>query len=180
VKYTVAKVLSLGASAMLPYHLRGPASLSATLPSAAAFDTAVVQGDRADFDMPFPLIVPIGSEFRPWPSLRLEGAFGWEQWSTQKSIDATRNHVRMVNVRGLGDYDVGPIELMRNMGDTWSVRGGCELFVPQRFLPALLKKTRYAMRGGIAYEKSAFTDKPLTPLALDSDKVLLTGASASI
>jgi long-chain fatty acid transport protein len=175
VKYTIGNILRLGASAMLPYHMRGPTTLSTKLPPAAVFDTATVEGDRAQFDMPFPLILRVGSELRLTKAIRLEGTFVWEQWSTQKSIDLTPEGVTIRNLRGIGDYDVGPIRLTRNMRDSWSVRGGYEIFVPSRMMPALLKKTKFALRGGLAYEKSAFTNRTLTPLTLDADKVLLTG-----
>jgi long-chain fatty acid transport protein len=179
VKYNAGNILRLGASVMLPYKLQGPASLSNRLPNNALFENASVSGDKADFSMQFPLIVRVGSEIRPFPAVRLEGAFVWEQWSSQKSIDITPQDVSIRNIRGIGDYDVGPIKLVRNMNDVWSLRGGYEIFIPPRFMPIdFLRKTKFAMRGGLAYEKSAFTNKTLTPFTLDSDKVLLTGGFA--
>jgi hypothetical protein len=47
--------------------------------------------------------------------------------------------------------------------------------VPSRMMPALLKESKFALRRGLAYEKSVFTNRTLTPLPLDVDKVLRTG-----
>jgi long-chain fatty acid transport protein len=176
IKYNFHNILRFGASVMLPYTLQGTGKLDTVLPkNNPLFENAHVQGDQAKFSMNFPLIVRVGSEIRPWPSLRLEGAFVWEQWSSQKSIDITPQNVSMVGIRGIGDYDVGPIKMMRNMNDVWSVRGGYEFFVPAKMMMASLKKIKLAMRGGLAYETSAFTKQTLTPLTLDSNKLLITG-----
>jgi long-chain fatty acid transport protein len=167
--------LRVGASLMLPYELKGTAKLTTRLPESPVFENASVQGDKAEFGMKYPLIVRVGSELRPVPALRMEAAFVWEQWSAQKSIDVTPDNVRMINVLGIGDYDVGPIKIPRSMNDVWSIRAGYELFVPPQWLGGGFRQLDFALRGGLAYETSAFSNRTLTPLTLDSDKFLISG-----
>ncbi|MDB4989671.1 MAG: rane protein in aromatic hydrocarbon degradation [Myxococcaceae bacterium] len=164
-----------GASVVLPYTLRGSGTLSTRLPDSSLFDGASVQGNKMDFSMKMPTIVRVGSEIRPVRSLRLEGAVVWEQWSRQKSIDIKPQHVTINNVTGVGDYQVGAIKLQRNMNNVYSIRGGFEFFPPASIAGKLLKKQKFAVRGGLAYEKSAFTNKSLSPLTLDSNKVIISG-----
>ena len=165
-------LMRLGASAMLPYTLSGTADLNVQLPTAPIFADATITGDKADFGINFPLILRVGSELRLVKSLRLEGAFVWEQWSSQKEIKIVPHDMQIKGVTGIGDYDVGPVTVQRNMSDTWSLRGGYEFFVPRRWSPGNVK---LVMRGGLAYEKGAFKSSAMTPLTLDSDKTVLTG-----
>ncbi len=76
----------------------------------------------------------------------------------------------MQEIRGIGNYDVGPMAIQRNMRDMWSIRGGYEAILPEDWLPI-----KTVFRGGLAYEKGAFANKALTPMTLDTDKVVLTG-----
>jgi long-chain fatty acid transport protein len=165
-------IMRIGASVMLPYKLQGSADLQIKLPDAPIFSGANVTGNKADMAVNFPLIVRVGSELRPIKAIRLEGTFVWEQWSSQKEIEIKPRNVRLNNVSGIGDYDVGNVTLPRNMNNTWSLRGGSELFVPRRWSPWGLK---WVMRGGLAYEKGAFKSSAMTPLTMDSNKVVLTG-----
>jgi long-chain fatty acid transport protein len=168
-----AKILRLGASLMLPYKLKGKADLDLTLPTAGIFEGATLRGSKkADVGINFPLIMRFGSELRPVKALRMEGAFVIEKWSTQKEIKIEPNGLQIENVVGIGTYDVGPVTIQRKMKDTWSLRGGMEIFIPRRWSPWGLK---WALRGGLAYEKGAFNSAAMTPLTLDSDKVILSG-----
>jgi long-chain fatty acid transport protein len=164
--------LRLGASVMLPYTLKGWGKVDVSLPTNPLFEDANLRGDKATLSMKFPTIVRVGGEIRPLPYLRMEGAFVWEQWSRQKSIDIDIDGVTIANVVGIGDYQVGDVKLARNMRDTYSVRGGFELFVPKRWMVVDID---LQLRGGIAFEKGAFTSQSLTPLTLDTDKVVLSG-----
>jgi len=165
------RALRLGASLTLPYTLRGWGSLDVKLPTHPLFEDARVRGDAATLALAFPTIVRVGSELRPFPGLRMEGAFVWEQWSRQKSIDIDVKGVTIENVIGIGDYGVGDLALPRNMRDIFSVRGGFELSVPRAWTWDVATE----IRGGLAYEKGAFSGKTLTPLTLDTDKVVLSG-----
>ncbi|MET0340871.1 MAG: outer membrane protein transport protein [Polyangiales bacterium] len=164
--------LRLGASVMLPYTLKGWGKADINIPTNPIFEDAVVAGDKASLTIKFPTIVRIGGEIRPVPYLRMEGAFVWEQWSRQKSIDVDVSGVELRNVVGIGDYRVGDVKLQRDMRDAWSVRGGFEFFVPKRWMVVDID---LALRGGLAYEKGAFSSQTLTPLTLDTDKVVLSG-----
>jgi long-subunit fatty acid transport protein len=164
---------------MLPYQLRGNAKLGLEMPSAAVFEDAYLDGDKADFKMDFPLTVRVGSEIRPVPYLRMEGAFVWEQWSTQKEITVTPSEpIFLRNITGITDYEVGQLAIPRNMRDAWSVRGGFELFVPDRWQLATLKKLKVTIRGGLAYEKGAFAKNAMSPLTMDSDKIVLSAGNS--
>ncbi|MDB4974148.1 MAG: rane protein in aromatic hydrocarbon degradation [Myxococcaceae bacterium] len=167
--------LRFGVSVVLPYTLRGSGTISTRLPGSVLFDGASVQGNKMDFAMNMPTIIRVGSEIRPVKSLRMEGAVVWEQWSRQKSIDISPQHVTIRNVTGVGDYQVGKIKLQRDMNNMYSVRGGFEFFPPASLAGRLLKNHKFAVRGGLAYEKSAFTNKTLSPLTLDSNKIILSG-----
>jgi hypothetical protein len=161
-----------GFSAMLPYTLRGSGKLKVKLPTNVVFDDAEIAGNEADISVKFPLILRAGGEMRPLPYLRMSGAFVWEQWSTQKSIDIDVKKTTIKNVTGLGDYDVGDIKLQRQMRDTWSLRGGFELTVPKKWMVVDID---IQLRGGLAYETGAFTNKTLSPLTLDTNKVIMSG-----
>lgn len=175
VSYAVSDGWRLGASFTAPYKLRGTGTLNLRLPSAALFDQTEVVGDEATLTMDFPAILRAGSEIRPLSFLRMEAAFVWEQWSRQQTIDLAPQDVRLRNVVGIGDYDVGPVALQRNMRDTWSLRGGFELSVPADWLGARLQNLGLTLRGGVGFERGAFADQALSPMTLDSDKFVLSG-----
>ncbi|MDB4987483.1 MAG: rane protein in aromatic hydrocarbon degradation [Myxococcaceae bacterium] len=164
-------ILRFGFSMMLPYTLRGVGSASVKLPTNSVFDDASVHGDKAKLSIKFPTILRWGSEIRLISWLRMEGAVVWEQWSRQKTIDVKLDGVSINNVTGLGNYGVGTIHLPRDMKNVWSIRGGFEATIPHRWIG----KTDFQIRGGLAYEKGAFTKKTITPLTLDTNKVVLSG-----
>jgi long-subunit fatty acid transport protein len=164
---------------MLPYKLGGTAKLKIGLPSAAIFEDAYLDGNKAKFAMDFPLMARLGVEVRPVPYLRVEGAFVWEQWSRQKSISLKPSEpIFMRNVTGITDYQIGDVEIDRNMRDIWSLRGGLELFVPDSWQPAIFRQFKSAVRVGVTYEKGAFSKSAMTPLTLDSDKWVLSAGNS--
>jgi long-chain fatty acid transport protein len=176
IRYRVGEVFTLGASAMLPYEMRGTAKLDVKVPSHPLFDNAYLDGNEAELTgFKFPLIARVGAEVRPVPYLRLETAFVWEQWSKHKALVLEPQDVTMRNVRGITDYALDTVTVTRNMRDTWSVRGGYEIFVPDSWLLAPLRGLGLVMRGGLAYERNAFAAADMTPFTLDADKVLLSG-----
>ncbi|MFT3922046.1 MAG: outer membrane protein transport protein [Myxococcales bacterium] len=164
------EIARLGASFTFPYSLHGAADLQISLPTSPLFDNATVKGNKADIEIKFPWIGRVGGEIHPADWLRMEGTFVYEAWSTQKDIPVKPHGVQMQNIRGIGDYDVGNMKIQRNMKDTWSIRGGYEAILPEDWLPI---KTIF--RGGLAYEKGAFSNPHLTPMTLDTNKVVLTG-----
>lgn len=164
--------LRIGASVMLPYTLKGRGKLDLKLPTAPVFEQAEVQGDTVALSLKFPMIVRVGSEIRPLRYLRMEAAFVWEQWSRQKTIDIEPEGVSIQNVEAIGTYEVGKVQIPRNMRDAWSLRGGYELFVPKKWMVVDID---LALRGGLAYEKGAFASESMTPLTIDTNKVVLSG-----
>jgi long-chain fatty acid transport protein len=173
--YDMFGLVRWGASVTLPYQLRGPASIGMVMPQSQIFDNAKLEGDRANIHINFPTILRIGSELRPVPYLRMEGAFVWEQWSRQQTIDVTADNLRLTNVTGIGDYAVSSVSIDRKMRNSWSIRGGYELFFPPKWFMPQWKNLNFAFRGGLAYERGAFSKRSLSPLTLDVDKVLITG-----
>ncbi len=175
-------VVRIGASVSTPFNLEGQAQIRVRPPSASAFAGAEVvnrrpdclqsptpdcRGDTvADAQLEFPWIVRLGVEVRPVPELRLELAAAWETWSVQ---DAARIEPRDVWIEGaLGgglEYQVGPLNIPRNMNDTISLRLGGEYTIERMV----------TVRLGASYENGAFADEWLTPLTVDSDKVIVSG-----
>lgn len=167
--------IRLGVSATLPYTLKGSGTMKTRLPESVLFEDATVSGNKLDFAMKMPTILRVGSEIRPVRALRMEGAFVWEQWSRQKSIDISPKNVEIQNITGIDNYQIGKVSLQRNMRNTISVRGGFEAFLPESVVGRFFKKQRFTMRGGLAWEKGAFDSKAMSPLTLDANKVLITG-----
>jgi long-chain fatty acid transport protein len=157
-----AGLVRIGASILTPYTLSGEATLRVRLPSAAAFDGARVDGDRAHTALDFPWILRAGVEVRPLSGLRIEAAVVGELWSRQQSLTITPQDIWLRDVLALGDYQIGAVSIPRAMRDTLSLRLGGEYV-----------RGRVGVRAGVAYENGAFDDATLTPLTLDSDKVTL-------
>jgi long-chain fatty acid transport protein len=157
-----AGVVRIGASLLTPYTLSGEATLRVRLPSAAAFDGARVDGDRARTALDFPWILRAGVEVRPLAGLRIEAAVVGELWSRQQSLTITPQDIWLRDVLALGDYQIGAVSIPRAMRDTLSLRLGGEYV-----------RGPVGVRAGVAYENGAFDDATLTPLTLDSDKVTL-------
>jgi long-chain fatty acid transport protein len=161
-----------GFSYSLPYKLQGDTTMKINLPSNAAFADADVVGNKGHFSMKMPSIIRAGGEMRPLPYLRMEGAFVWEGWSAQKSIDLDVKNISIKNVAVNGDYGVNSIHIQRNMKNVWSLRGGGELELPKKWMVVDID---VVLRGGIVYETGAFDKQNISPITLDSNKVILTG-----
>ena len=166
------RFVAIGASAQLPFDVDAPAKLSVRLPSASFYDGASVQGDAARVQFRLAPIVRLGVELRPLPTTRVELTGVWEGWSVHQSIDVTPDNVSIQNVRGVGTYQVGPISMLRNFQDTWSLRLGAE------HLTDLGRGFGLQARAGLSYETSATSTAYTNALTLDSSKVVGTlGAS---
>ncbi len=178
-------MVKVGLSISTPFNLEGSALIQVRPPGAAAFQGAEVvnrragcnheragepcrDDTRADVQLEFPWIVRFGVEVRPLPELRLEASVVWETWSLQ---DEARIHPSDVWIEdalgGALDYQVGPMNIPRNMSDTVSVRVG----------GAYTIERAVTVRLGGYWENGAFSDPYLTALTIDSDKVL---ASAGV
>jgi long-chain fatty acid transport protein len=171
VKYRPVKALRVGLSASMPYVLRGPATVEVSLPrDNPILENAELVGDRASIRMKFPLIVRAGVELRPTEQARVELAAVYEQWSSQQSIDVRPEDMVLTKVRGVGDYKLANISLARGMRDTYSVRLGGEL----RRDRGAFARLPVILRIGAAYERGAFSRRTLTPLTIDTDKLLVS------
>lgn len=182
----------IGLSVGSPFELGGHSTLQIRLPEATLFDGAVavnrrgncadtVDSDREavlnDLDHPcrdleanmsglwFPLVIRAGVELRMIEHLKIEAAATYEHWQFQENVTITPNNVWVVNALGGGlDYQVGDIVIPRRMQGTVSVRLGGEWEVNDSFR---------IMAGGY-YENSSFSDRYLTVLTLDSDKIVVS------
>ncbi len=161
----------LGASLRLPVRLLGPATLRMRLPEAALFDGARLEGDSVDFDFGLPLLLRAGAQWRPSPRLRLDAAIVYEHWASEDRIRIAPSEpiwVRDLNI--IQEYQVGPIEIPRGMRPVVSLRMGGQ-WAPHD--PSTLW-----LRAGLMAENGAFPDEYLTPMTLDSDKLIASlGAS---
>lgn len=160
-------IIRLGASLVTPYNLGGDTELRIRLPNSELFDEARVVGDRARVSIPFPWIARIGVEAKATPSLRVEAAIVFERWSSQDAITLDPENVRVENVTALGDYDVGRITIPREMRDVWSYRLGAVYD-----LSDVLGSSAVGRMGAL-FERGAFRDEYLSPLTIDSRKLIL-------
>jgi long-subunit fatty acid transport protein len=173
----------LGASVQIRTKISGEARFDLQLPDQALFDNVQLHGPhgshdlKADMSVTLPTIVRFGAEFNPLKDLRMELAGSWENWSQQQSIRVVPKDVVATNVPGVGTVQAQPMNLARNMRDTWSVSLGgsydlSRLFQGKRQLTAL---------AGVMYETGAFANQDLSPATIDSQKVLTSlGASVEV
>jgi len=156
--------LRVGASFSTPYTISGEADMRVRLPSASIFRGATVEGDSVELELPFPWVARLGVELRPVDAFRVELAAAYEAWSRQDAVRIVPNDVWIRGAAAIGDYQVGPLVIPRNMRDVISLRlGGAYEFGPSGVRVSL----------GANYETSSFADSHLSPLTLDSDKLVL-------
>lgn len=179
-------VVRIGASVATPFNVEGSARIQVRPPSAAAFSGAQVvnrspgcdwenpnapcRGDtRGDVQLEFPWVLRLGVEARPVAGLRLEAAVVYETWSVQDEARIRPRDVWIEGALGGGlEYQVGPLNVPRHMNDTVSLRLGGAYTVDEVV----------TIRAGGYWENGAFADPYLTPLTLDSDKVVVGGGVA--
>ncbi|MBX3252178.1 MAG: OmpA family protein [Myxococcales bacterium] len=164
VTYDAGIVRIGGSFVWWPAAISGNAKLDVRLPGAPLFDGARVEGDRARLELSLPIILRLGVEVRPVRGLRVEAALVYERWSMQTAATIEPRDVWIRDAVAIGDYQVGPIQIPRNMNDVWSVRLGGSYAV---------WNDRMLISAGANYETSSFDDAHLTPLTLDSDKLVL-------
>ncbi len=178
-------IVSIGASVMLPYTLKGEAKLDVELPNAPLFgpddcgsvearkgrsDCAQLNGNEADVKLDMPLVARFGVEVQPFEGLSIEAGVVYEQWSRQDELSVRPKNISITNALSIPEYEVGPISVRRDMQDVFSLRLGAEM--------RPVATSPLEVRAGVLFENSAFTDETLTPLTLDSQKALL-GLGAS-
>jgi long-chain fatty acid transport protein len=174
-KYRLGEQLRIGASVVLPYalELRGRVQIQ-RWPDNPAFRDAYLSDDRVDLKIRFPTIVRGGIEYRPQPFIRLEAAFSWEQMSRQTNLTvAPHDRIFIRGGVGLDSYEMGPLSVDSHMRDTWSIRLGYEVDIPDLYALDFMRKLKQTTRAGISYERGAFANGALTPATLDTDKVMI-------
>jgi long-subunit fatty acid transport protein len=160
---------TFGLALQLPYTVSGDAKFQVRLGESVFLDPVVVEGDSARFELPFPLMVRAGVLWRATPDLKIELAANFENWSVQEElvVDPT-GRIRLRNVPGIGDYQLGPLVIPRQMQDTWSFHLGSDFAVWEGL----------HLRGGGFYETAGFTDATTNVSQLDGTKLgLALGAS---
>ncbi len=172
-------------SATTPFTLGGRARLEARLPAAVIFDGAFmrsragacgqvsdaeVAGDanhacravEGGLSIPLPLVLRAGVEWQADAALRIEISGVYETWSSQRDLSIVPDNAWLVNaVGGVLDYQFGVIQLPRMMQDTLSLRAGSEWQVVSDF----------SLRGGLSWESAAFSDRTVSVLTPDGEKV---------
>lgn len=156
--------ITFGVSAQSPWTIKGEADVDVKLPSSPIFADAVVDGNKGDVNIPFPWIGRAGLQYKPVDALALEVAATYEAWSVQDEISVKSDDIYLRNIVGIGDYQVGTIKIQRLMTDAISMRAGFEY---------LLEDMEITLRGGVSYDQTALKDNALSPLTLDSNKVVL-------
>jgi long-chain fatty acid transport protein len=170
VTYAPAGIVRIGLSAQAPFSVSSPATIDVRLPTAAIFDSASQQGDRAHVSFELPAVVRVGVEVRPLQGreLRVELAYVREFWSSHQSIDITPETIQLAGVTGLpSPFNVSGISIPRGGQDSSSVRLGGELAVP-------LGPYELQPRVGVAYETSGIKEAYVSPLTIDSSKILVS------
>lgn len=167
--YVPTKYVRIGVSGQAPFWVGSPATIDVRLPTAVVFDNASQQGDKAHVSFELPPVFRAGIEIRPLDEehdLRIELAYVREFWSVHQSIDITPENVQLLGVTGFpSPYAVSGISIPRGGQDSNSYRLGAEykFAVGQYKLQA---------RAGAAYETSGIQVPYVSPLTIDSDKVL--------
>jgi long-subunit fatty acid transport protein len=154
----------VGASFDTPYDIKGKAKLNISMPDAPIFDYATVDGDKVKLNVPFPWIARFGVQVKPTKELRTELAFVTEGWSRQKKIGVDPQDIWLRGIIGVMDFEVGRVDIDRRMNNTWSGRLGGEY--------DFTAKVPLFVRAGFMLENSAFKDQVLTPITLDSKKLI--------
>lgn len=154
--------VTLGLAYQLPYRASGQAKFRVRLGTNAFFDPIVVDGDTAQFAVPFPMSVRAGALWRATDQLRIELAFNWEDWSVQDALVIDpQGAITLRDVPGIGDYEMGPLVVDRRMKDTYSVHLGGDYQVISDL----------SIRAGAFFETSSFDDVTYSVAQLDSTKV---------
>ena len=160
---------TLGLAVQLPFTAQGEAKFRVRLGQSAFFDPVTVEGDTADFAVPFPWMARAGILWRASSALKMELAMNWEGWSVQDSLVIDpKGRIKLTDVPGIGDYEMGKLTVDRGMKDTFSVHYGADYAV----------MTGLHARGGVFYETSAFGDETFSVAQVDSSKLGFAGGAS--
>jgi|LNFM01.1.fsa_nt_gb long-chain fatty acid transport protein len=176
VQISPVPALRIGISGQLPLWVDAPAKLRVRLPSHPFYTNSDpnnptrTEGDSAAVNFVLAPVVRAGVEVRPTQADRIEAAFTWEAWDVHDAINLrpTGSGIRIVNVRGVGTYEIGPQRIERGWQSAFSVRLGYERFQP------LPNGWKIVPRVGFSFDTSASPDAYTSVMTLDAMKVLGT------
>jgi len=160
VQYDASPAATLGLAVQAPSRVSAPGTLTAQLPSAAAFDGAQQLGNRAQLSMTLPAAIRAGVELRPVPALRVEAALDVELWSMHDAITLAPDHVQ-IQTSG-GTYELGQLEIPRHYRTSFAPSVAVEWHGPGVMLGA-----------GYSYETAAAPAGTVSVLTVDAPKHLI-------
>jgi long-subunit fatty acid transport protein len=115
------------------------------------------------------MMIRAGISWRIVDDLMIEAAFNWEDWSVQQRLIVDpQGGIKLHNVPGIGDYEMGPLTIDRRLRDTYSLHLGGD----GRIVDTL------HLRGGVFWEPSAFRDETfsqINPTNPDQAEVIANG-----
>lgn len=154
--------LRLGLGFQFPFFIRSATgAVDTRLPSSPLFNGASVRGRDASLSLNLPPILRLGAEFYTFKDrLRIEVAYTAEFWAVQDKITFTPQGIAIEDLKGIGTYELGPVELERGMDNTHALHLGLE---------ATLHRLIGARLGGM-FETSGMPDRTLTVLTPDGMK----------
>jgi long-chain fatty acid transport protein len=168
VTWVPSKYVRVGASGQLPMVINSEATFKVRLPTAAEFDDASMDGDKAHVRIVLPAIARAGVEVRPVDGLRVEAAWVHEFWSGQQTVQAVPEGVSIDGVTGLPPkLAVPPLTIPRDFQDSDSFRLGGEYHF-------VAGGTGFDARAGVAYETTAIPSSYVSLSSLDFDKWILS------
>jgi long-chain fatty acid transport protein len=157
-----------GLSFQAPVYVRTSATLRTRLPSTPMFERARQEGDEASISFDLPWSLRAGIEVRPWESLRVELAGGYEAWSKHDAIEVEPQGIAFKDMAAFPEtYWVPPVSQPRGFQDSFRIGLGAE---HTREIAG--RDVTFRLGGG--YESSAVPVEWVNVLAMDSAK--LTGA----
>lgn len=170
----------LGGSVQLRTKLSGKASFDIQLPDNALFDGIRLENERGGTDLQaettilLPTIARLGVEVDLTEMLKMELAGTWENWAAQRSIEVRPIDVVARDVPGVGDVRAQTVTVARDMNNSWALHLGAT----QDLTVYMPKHRRFLVHGGFMLESSAIHPRDMSPVALDTRRMLVSGGAS--
>jgi long-chain fatty acid transport protein len=159
IQYDATDTVTLGLVAHAPALIGGEGELRFTPPRQAAFEDAVVVGDRGGLDLvALPPMIRAGVELRPRPDLRIELALGVELWSLHEDIVIAPRDIR-VESPSLGSLPLAEMTIPRDYKTSFAPAIALEWHGP-----------KVMFGGGYSYETAAAPASHVSVLTVDAAK----------
>ncbi len=154
--------MRVGLSLQAPAKVTGGGSIEVTLPSDNIFDSAEINGNKADLDFWYAPIAAAGIEIRgkKW---RAELSLQAEFWKMLDRIRIDPRDATIENVVGIGTYELGAIDLDFSFNNVYSARIGGQYSLSDTL----------TLSAGYAYETGASPDENVSVKLIDLDKHFL-------